>query len=79
MPPKVFTARKGMMAETSDTKPALRFNRNEAGGALGDLGTYIPLLVGMVNKCGLQLAPTLVIGGVMNVVTGLLFRIPMPV
>ena len=79
MPPTVFPARKGMMAETSDTKPALRFNRNEAGGALGDLGTYIPLLVGMVNKCGLQLAPTLVIGGVMNVVTGLLFRIPMPV
>ncbi|MFQ5463457.1 MAG: putative sulfate/molybdate transporter [Phycisphaerae bacterium] len=57
----------------------MRFDRVEAGGALGDLGTYIPLLVGMVSQCGLQLAPTLVFTGLMNVVTGLVFRIPMPV
>lgn len=49
------------------------------GGALGDLGTFIPLLVGMVHKCGLQLGPTLLLTGLMNVVSGLLFRIPMPV
>ena len=48
-----------MMAETSDTKPALRFNRNEAGGALGDLGTYIPLLVGMVMQIGQHGCPVL--------------------
>lgn len=58
---------------------ACRFDRAEAGGALGDLGTFIPLLVGMVNRCGLQLGPTLVATGAMNVATGLLFGIPMPV
>ena len=57
----------------------LRFNRAEAGGALGDLGTFIPLLVGMVNRCGLQLGPALFCAGLMNVVTGLVFCIPMPV
>jgi len=55
------------------------FDRAEIGGALGDLGTFIPLLVGMVNRCGLQLGPALLTAGLMNVATGLLFRIPMPV
>jgi MFS superfamily sulfate permease-like transporter len=55
------------------------FNRTEAAGALGDLGTFIPLLVGLVNCCGLQLGPALFFAGLMNVVTGLTFGIPMPV
>jgi MFS superfamily sulfate permease-like transporter len=63
-----------------DSKTApLRFNRAEIAGGLGDLGTFVPLLVGMVNRCGLQLGPALFCAGAMNVVTGLLFRIPMPV
>ena len=33
----------------------------------------------MVNRCGLQLGPALLGAGLMNVATGLLFRIPMPV
>ena len=57
----------------------LRFSGAEAGGALGDLGTFIPLLVGMVNKCGLQLGPALFFAGLMNLFTGLAFGIPMPV
>lgn len=57
----------------------LRFDRAEAGGALGDLGVFIPLLVGMVNRCGLQFGPALFFSGLVNVVTGLVFGIPMPV
>lgn len=57
----------------------IRFDRSEVAGSLGDLGTFIPLLVGMVSKCGLQLGPTLLATGAMNIVTGVLFRIPMPV
>lgn len=59
--------------------PPLRFDRGEIGGALGDLGTFIPLLVGMVTLCGLQIGPALFCAGLMNVVSGVLFRIPMPV
>ena len=57
----------------------MRFTLREAAGGLGDLGVFIPLLVGMVNRCGLQLGPALLLAGAMNFVTGLLFRIPMPV
>ena len=57
----------------------LQFDRAEMGGALGDLGTFIPLLTGMVNRCGLQIGPALFAAGLMNLVSGLLFRIPMPV
>ncbi len=67
------------MSESTRKIPGLRFNRAEAGGALGDLGTFIPLLVGMVNKCGLQLGPALFFAGLMNLVSGLAFGIPMPV
>ncbi len=59
--------------------PWLRFNRAELGGALGDLGTFIPLLVGMVTNCGLQLGPALFCAGLINVTTGLMFEIPLAV
>ncbi len=58
---------------------AVRFNRAEFAGSLGDLGTFIPLLVAMVSQCGLQLVPSLIAAGLMNIVTGFAFGIPMPV
>lgn len=69
-------------ADSSNTEPcpaALRFNASELSGGLGDLGTFIPLLVGMVNKCGLQFGPALLFAGLMNVASGLMFGIPIPV
>jgi hypothetical protein len=57
----------------------LRFDRSELAGSLGDLGTFIPLLVGMVTVCGLQLGPSLFCAGLINVATGLLFGIPLAV
>ncbi len=68
-----------MTDDNHSTPSRMRFNRAEAGGALGDLGTFVPLLAGMVNRCGLQLGPALLSAGVMNLITGLIFRIPMPV
>lgn len=58
---------------------SFRYTISEFGGSLGDLGTFIPLLLGMVTQCGLQLGPAMVAAGAMNIVTGFLFRIPMPV
>ena len=58
---------------------SVRFNRAEFAGSLGDLGTFIPLLVAMVSQCGLQLVPSLIAAGLMNIVTGFAFGIPMPV
>lgn len=58
---------------------AARFDRQEAAGSVGDLGTYLPLLVGMVSCCGLDLASALLFSGLFNIMTGLSFGLPMAV
>ena len=58
---------------------ALRFDRNELSGAFGDIGTDLPLLVGMVVAAGLDATSVLVMFGVMQVATALAYRMPMPV
>jgi len=58
---------------------SLRLNRAEASGAVGDLGTFLPLLVGMVSGCGLHLGQALLFAGIAGVITGLMFGIPMPI
>lgn len=56
-----------------------RLNRQELSGSLGDLGTFIPLLVGMTVTNGLNFASALFFAGFFNIVTGFLFTIPMAV
>lgn len=61
------------------TARPLRFDRNELAGAFGDLGTDFPLIVGMVLASHLDSASVLIAYGVMQIATGLLYRLPMPV
>ena len=56
-----------------------RLDRNEISGSLGDLGTFIPLLVGMSVTNGLDFTSALFFAGLFNIVTGLVFSIPMAV
>jgi MFS superfamily sulfate permease-like transporter len=56
-----------------------RLDRHEVAGSLGDLGTFLPLLVGMVARNGLDFTTALFFAGLFNVVTGLSFGIPMAV
>ncbi len=56
-----------------------RIDRHEIAGSLGDLGTFLPLLVGMAAQNGLNFASALFFSGLFNVVTGLTFSIPMAV
>ncbi len=60
-------------------KPRLRFDRNELAGAFGDLGTDLPLLVGMTVASGLHGASVLTVFGILQIATGLWYRLPMPV
>ena len=62
-----------------DRTPALRFDRNEVSGAFGDLGTSLPLMVGMIAAAGLDATSVLVAFGTLQVLTGLVYRLPMPV
>jgi hypothetical protein len=57
----------------------IRFDRNEVAGAFGDMGTDVPLLIGMALAARLDGTSVLVMFGVMQIVTGLVYRMPMPV
>ena len=59
--------------------PAIRFDRNELAGAFGDIGTDLPLIVGMILAAGLDSTSVLIMFGVMQIATGLVYRMPMPV
>ncbi len=63
------------------TPPAgtIRFDRNEVSGAFGDLGTSLPLIVGMIAAAHLDATSVLVVFGALQVVTGLVYKMPMPV
>lgn len=60
-------------------RPGIRFDRNELAGAFGDIGTDVPLLIGMALAARLDGTSVLVMFGVMQLLTGLAYRIPMPV
>ena len=56
-----------------------RFNLHELGGAFGDLGTLLPLMIAMVLLNGLNITLVLLGVGLFYIVSGLYFRIPTPV
>jgi xanthine/uracil/vitamin C permease (AzgA family) len=57
----------------------IRFDRNEFAGAFGDIGTDLPLIVGMVLAAGVDAASAFIMFGAFQVLTGLMYRLPMPV
>ena len=56
-----------------------RFNRQELAGSLGDLGTLLPIAIGLILINGLSATPVFIMVGVFYVVSGLYFRCVMPV
>jgi hypothetical protein len=58
---------------------AIRFDRNELAGAFGDLGTDLPLVVGIAIAARLDGTSVLVMFGLMQIMAGLVYRMPMPV
>ncbi len=60
-------------------RPRIRFDRNELAGAFGDMGTDVPLLIGIVLAAGLDGTSVLIMFGIMQLLSGLLYRLPMPV
>jgi len=61
------------------THTALRFDRVEFAGAFGDLGTDLPLLVGVVLATGMDASAAFVTFGVLQILSGVAYRMPMPV
>ena len=63
----------------SEIRRRVRFDRNELAGAFGDIGTDLPLLVGMILASGADSASVLIVFGFLQVFTALMYGIPMPV
>lgn len=51
----------------------------ELNGSMGDLGTYIPIILALTLSKNLNLGTTLIFTGVYNIITGVLYGVPMPV
>ncbi|KAH8671359.1 hypothetical protein BX600DRAFT_458922 [Xylariales sp. PMI_506] len=52
---------------------------SEISGALGDLGTLLPLMIALAVNGSISLSTTLVFSGLYNLLTGIIFGIPLPV
>ena len=58
---------------------SFEFNLRELAGSMGDFGTLLPLAIGYISICKMNPAGLLVMMGVANIVTGLIYRLPMPI
>ena len=65
--------------KVASARAAIRFDRNELSGAFGDIGTDVPLIIGVALASHLDGASVLIMFGVMQILTGLAYRMPMPV
>jgi MFS superfamily sulfate permease-like transporter len=55
------------------------FNLRELGGSLGDLGTLLPLTLGMIGVVGMAPSPVIAGFAVFYIATALYYRLPIPV
>jgi len=58
---------------------SFRFDRLEFAGSLGDLGTLIPLSVALMVITGLSVTSVLLAVGLFYIITGLYYKLPIPV
>lgn len=57
----------------------IKFNKQELSGAFGDIGTDLPLIIAMILAAGLYAPGVLIVFGLMQIFTGLVYKMPMPV
>lgn len=68
-----------LLQKISDNLSHAKFNRQELSGSLGDLGTFLPIILGLAYVTGLSFSAMLFWSGAANILTGLVFAIPMPI
>ncbi len=66
-------------ADSSELRDKLRFDRVEFAGSLGDLGTLLPIVVAMILINKLSPSTVFVSFGLFYLITGLYYRLPVPV
>ncbi|CAO3570679.1 unnamed protein product [Mortierella alpina] len=68
-----------LKADAKDRMHAFRagLRLGELSGSLGDLGTLLPIMLSLSLTGQVDLTASLIFGGLWNIVTGLMFRMPM--
>jgi hypothetical protein len=56
----------------------IRFDRNELAGSFGDIGTDLPLIVGILLTTGMEAAGVFIVFGALQIASGLFYGLPMP-
>ncbi|TWU23548.1 putative sulfate/molybdate transporter [Bythopirellula polymerisocia] len=64
--------------QTPSESAWIRFDRNELAGSFGDIGTDLPLIVAMIPAAGLNGATVFIVFGLLQILTGILYGVPMP-
>ena len=57
---------------------SFEFSLRELAGSMGDFGTLLPLTIGYITVCHMNPTGLLVMLGLTNIATGLVYRLPMP-
>lgn len=70
---------RSIVTEVRDNCRRMRFTLIEFSGGLGDLGLFIPLTLALSLTSGMDIGVILVFAGLFNIVTGVLFGLPIPV
>ena len=65
--------------QTESRERSFRFDRAELAGAVGDLGVLVPIAVALIVKNGLTPTAVILPAGLLYVVAGLVYRLPVPV
>lgn len=69
----------GLAGPTSTAwRGRVRFDRNELAGSFGDIGTDLPLIIGILLATGADSASVFILFGLMQIMTGLVYGLPMP-
>jgi len=57
----------------------MKITLNELSGSLGDLGTYLPLVIGLAKLNLIDINVVLFLSGILNIITAIAWDCPMPV
>ena len=70
----------GLMEEGNGMKgTGFRFTLQEFSGSLADLGVMVPLVILLIVKNGMNPTAILVLAGLLYIVSGIVFKVPVPV
>ncbi len=70
----------GLMEEGNGMKgTGFRFTLQEFSGSLADLGVMVPLVILLITKNGMNPTAVLMLAGLLYIVSGLVFKLPVPV